>query len=130
MNVLRTGLQWLTDRLAEQAADEVRYERDGDSVLVQATYGEKMLKIDDGLGGVRLEWSDLDFCIKVSALAIAGEAITPRRHDRIFVEGAYGEVRVYEVMPLDSAGDSTHRLIHLGAMWRVHTKFRELEPYC
>lgn len=144
MNVLKTGLAWLTNRLADQAADAVRYERGGSSVIVPATYGEKMLRIDDGAGGVRMEWSDLDFCIPVAQLVlggtpsgtdddgvptgfVGGERIAPRRGDRIFVEGAYGETRVYEVMPLDSMGDSTHRLIHLGAMWRVHTKFVEVE---
>ena len=146
-NRLKTNLAWLTDRLVENAADVVRYERAGDSVLCRAIYGEKMLRIDDGMGGVRIEWSDLDFVIKTTQLVLGGtatavdddgvptaieggERIEPRRGDRIFVEGAYGESRVYEVFPLDSAGDSTHRLIHLGDAWRIHTKFRELEPDC
>lgn len=147
MNRLKQNLAWLTDRLTENAADVVRYERAGDSVLCRAVYGEKMLRIDDGAGGVRMEWSDLDFCIPVSQLVlggtatavdddgvptaiVGGERITPRRGDRIFVEGAYGETRVYRVMPLDSMGDSTHRLIHLGDAWRIHTKWVEEERDC
>lgn len=126
-NMLRTGLDWLTTSLAANAADEVIYSRGGDSVVVRATYGEKLLRLDDGEGGVRIEWADLDFCIPADQLVIAAEAIEPKRGDMIYVTGSDGATRTYRVSPLD--GDQCYRSIHLGSMVRVHTKHVGTEPY-
>lgn len=127
-NMLRTGLAKGADLLIEHAADPVRYSRGGDSVVVRAAYGEKMLRLMDADGGIRIEWVDLDFCIRASDLVLAGEAIEPERGDQISVTGDDGTIRIYEVLPMD--GDQPFRSIHLGAMYRVHAKLVGSERPC
>jgi len=82
-HLLRTGSNWLAEMLKEHASRPVAYRRGADEVSVQATIGRTLLKLDDGYGGVRMEWTDRDFQIHAADLMLAGNAVLPERGDRI-----------------------------------------------
>ena len=80
-NLLKDGLAFLTTQMQQYASEPVTYTRGVDSVLVLAVFGRKLLKLDDGMGGTRLEWTDLDFLIAADAdfAFTDGPPITPAR---------------------------------------------------
>jgi len=96
-DVLRNGSDWLADQLKEHASRPVVYRRGADEVSVQATIGRTLLKLDDGYGGVRMEWTDRDFLIHAADLVVAGNPTLPERGDLIR-ETQGGKTFVYEVM--------------------------------
>jgi hypothetical protein len=96
-DLLQTGLDWLADRLKEHASRPVIYRRGVQQVAVQATVGRTLLKLDDGYGGVRMEWTDRDFLIHAADLVLGGNAVLPERGDLIReTQGA--KTFIYEVM--------------------------------
>ncbi len=96
-DLLRTGSDWLAEMLKEHASRPVAYRRGADEVAVQATIGRTLLKLDDGYGGVRMEWTDRDFLIDAADLVIGGNAVLPERGD-VIRETQGGKTFVYEVM--------------------------------
>lgn len=96
-DLLQIGLAWLSDQLKEHASREVIYVRGADQVSVQATLGRTLLKLDDGYGGVRMEWTDRDFLIPAADLVLSGNPILPQRGDRIR-ETVGSQVFVFEVL--------------------------------
>jgi len=96
-DLLQTGLTWLADQLKAHASRAVIYERTGEQVTVQATLGRTLLKLDDGYGGVRMEWTDRDFLIQAADLVLAGNPVLPERGDRIR-ETVGAKVYVFEVL--------------------------------
>lgn len=96
-DVLHTGSDWLADQLKEHASRSVVYRRGTDEVAVQATIGRTLLKLDDGYGGVRMEWTDRDFMIHAADLVLNGNAVLPERGDLIH-ETQGDKTFVYEVM--------------------------------
>lgn len=96
-DLLETGQQWLADQLKTHASRSVVYVRGIEQVVVPATIGRTLLKLDDGYGGVRMEWTDRDFLISAADLLLAGNAATPERGDRIR-ETVGAQILVFEVM--------------------------------
>lgn len=82
-DLLQTGSDWLADQLKTHASRQVVYERAPEQVSVQATIGRTLLKLNDGYGGVRMEWTDRDFLIQAADLVLAGSPVLPERGDRI-----------------------------------------------
>lgn len=96
-DLLQFGLDWLGDQLKEHVSRPVVYRRGGDEANVQATIGRTLLKLDDGYGGVRMEWTDRDFLIHAADLVLGGNAVLPQRGDLVReTQGA--TTFVYEVM--------------------------------
>ena len=96
-DLLQTGLEWLSDQLKEHASREVVYERGAEQVAVQATLGRTLLKLDDGYGGVRMEWTDRDFLVQAADLVLAGNAVLPQRGDKVR-DTVGSQVFVFEVL--------------------------------
>jgi hypothetical protein len=96
-DLLRAGSDWLAEMLKEHASRSVAYRRGADEVLVQATIGRTLLKLDDGYGGVRMEWTDRDFLIHAADLVLGDSPTLPERGD-VIRETQGGKVFVYEVM--------------------------------
>lgn len=128
-DLLKTGLAWLSTQLNANAASEVDYLRGAESVTLRATFGEKLLKLQDEDGGLRMEWTDVDFLIPAADLVLGGARVEPRRGDLVRVEGDDGTARLYEVRPM--GGDPAWRYADPHrSMVRIHAKFAELiEPY-
>jgi hypothetical protein len=127
VDMIRSGLAWLTGQLAAHAAQTVTYARGYDQVDVPATLGAKLLRLDDGMGGIRLEWTDMDFLIPAADLNFEGAMVTPERGDLVHVTVGY-DVETYEVRPFGSEpcwrwSDPNHSMI------RVHTKRVSTELY-
>lgn len=96
-DLLARGLYWLTSQLQSHAAQPVVYRRGANDVTVLATFGRKLLKLDDGLGGVRMEWTDADFLVPADQLVVLRRRVLPERGDRVIVRRD-GRTRVYEVL--------------------------------
>jgi hypothetical protein len=86
-------------------------------------FGEQcrtLLKLDDGMGGVRMEWTDRDYLIRVEDLALGGSPAPPQRGDQIR-EVVGSEMLVYEV--LAPGGEPPWRWADPHRqMYRIHTK--------
>ena len=96
-DLLQTGSDWLADQLKTHASRPVVYRRGALQVAVQATVGRTFLKLDDGYGGVRMEWTDRDFLIQAADLVLGGAAVLPERGDKIR-ETQGTKTFIYEVM--------------------------------
>ncbi|MCE9530357.1 MAG: hypothetical protein K8T89_04380 [Planctomycetes bacterium] len=82
-DLLQFGSDWLADRLKEYVSRLVAYRRGTTEVVLRATIGRTLLKLDDGYGGVRMEWTDRDFLIHAADLVLDGHAVLPERGDLI-----------------------------------------------
>lgn len=104
-DVIKDGLAWLTGQLRDRVSQVVTYARGSDSVDVPAVIEMQMLKIDDGMGGIRIEYTDLEACIPTANLSFDGlTPVEPRRGDLIYRTMPY-DVQVFEIMPLDNNAD-------------------------
>lgn len=119
-DILKDGLAWLTRQLSTYAAETVTYTRGYDSVDVPAVFGKKLLKIDDGMGGIRVEWTDMDFLIPADSLRFGGDLVTPQRGDLIHITAPY-DVQTFEVLPFGSEPAWRWSDPHQ-SMYRIHTK--------
>jgi hypothetical protein len=115
VDLLRAGQQWLASKLKSHASSTVVYVRGANQVSVLAT-----MKLDDGYGGIRMQWTDRDFLIAPSDLIISGSAITPERGDTI-LETVGTKVYTYEVNAPGGEPawrwSDPHR-----SLYRIHTK--------
>ncbi len=119
-DMLEAANQWLAEKLQAHASRQVVYRRGSDEVALQATVGRTLLKLDDGYGGVRIQWTDRDFLIRAEELVLGGQKVLPQRGDQI-LETDGQETLVFEVM---APGDEPewrwsdpHRQV-----LRIHTK--------
>ena len=126
-DLLRDGLAFLTKQLKAYASVSIVYARGYDSVDVQATLGNKLLKLDDGFGGIRMEWTDLDLLIPAADLTFAygGDPITPERGDLVYLTQGH-QVQVYEVFPFGNEPPWRWADPHQ-SMYRIHAKWINTE---
>ncbi len=96
-DILQFGSDWLAEKLKAHASRPVVYRRGAVEVTVQATIGRTLLKLDDGYGGVRLEWTDRDFLIHAADLVLGSATVLPERGD-VIREMVGDRTLVYEVM--------------------------------
>jgi hypothetical protein len=96
-DLLQTGFDWLADQLKQHASRPVVYQRGAQQVAVQATVGYTLLKLDDGFGGVRMEWTDRDFLVHAADLVLGGSPVLPERSD-VIRETQGAKTFIYEVM--------------------------------
>jgi hypothetical protein len=96
-DLLKSGSDWLADMLKEHASRPVVYRRGAVEITVQATIGRTLLKLDDGYGGVRMEWTDRDFLIHAADLVLGAVVVLPERGD-VIRETQGDKTFVYEVM--------------------------------
>jgi hypothetical protein len=126
MHLLEWGQSWLNNQLQQFASREVVYQRGVSTLIVQATVGRTLLKLDDGYGGVLLQWTDRDFLIRAEDLVITGQTILPQRGDRVH-EVQSGVTYTYEVLapgkePVWKWSDLYRSLL------RIHTKQIQVQP--
>lgn len=124
-DLLQTGSDWLAEKLKTHASRQVEYKRGSTVALVQATIGRTLLKLDDGIGGVRMEWTDRDYLIQAVDLEAAGIGIPPQRGDRVAelrtIDGSGQHFELFEVLtpgqePHWRWSDTFFKLL------RIHTK--------
>jgi hypothetical protein len=119
-DLLREGQAWLTDQLHEHVATEVVYRRGAEEAAVRATIGRTLLQLDDGMGGVRMEWTDRDFLVRAADLALGGSPVPPQRGDQIR-EAAGTQTLMYEVLA-PGAEPPWRWADPYRQMYRIHTK--------
>jgi len=119
-DLLETGQAWLADQLKTHASRQVVYQRGAKQLAVQATIGRTLLKLDDGYGGIRMEWTDRDFLIQAADLVLGATMITPERGD--LIKDTVGAiVSTYEVAAY--GGEPPWRQSDpFGVLFRIHTK--------
>jgi hypothetical protein len=124
-DLLQNGQAWLADQLKEHASRQVVYQRGADQVSVQATIGRTKMQLDDGYGGVRIEWTDRDYLIQAADLVLNAEQIVPERGDRVLDTNGV-VTSIYEVMSFGS--EPPWRFSDpFGKLLRIHTKFVGVE---
>jgi hypothetical protein len=119
-DLLRLGQEWLANQLKTHASKTVVYARGANQTSVTAIIGRTLLKLEDGYGGVHMQWTDRDFLIPPDELVLAGAQVIPERGDTIR-EADNGKIYVYEVNvpgsePTWRWSDPHRRLL------RIHTK--------
>ena len=119
-DMLRAGQEWLANQLKTHASSTVVYLRGLNQTSVMAIIGRTLVKLEDGYGGVHMQWIDRDFLIAPSELVLAGLQVLPERGDTIR-ESLDGKVYIYEVNAPGSEppwrwSDPHRRLL------RIHTK--------
>ena len=126
-NILQTGASWLAGRLQASASRSVRYRRNGQEVTIRATPGRQLLRVGDGLGGSRVEWTDLDLIFPAADLVLGGATVEPRRGDEVRIARDDGKDDVYEVRGPD--GEPPWRYSDPGhTTLRVHLTLIRKEP--
>lgn len=115
-NRLADGEAWLNAKLRQSGSTSIEYRRGAQAVPLTATLGSTLLKLSDGAGGVRMEWTDKDFLIVAADLAAAGIVGEPKRGDRVVCEGI-----VYELLPIDGEPPWRWSDAHRTRL-RIHTK--------
>lgn len=127
-DMIADGLAWQTRKLKQYASKPVIYSRDLNSVQVQATFGMQLLKLDDGFGGIRLQWTDMDFLIPAADLFFfAGAPITPHRGDKIAIV-LPDWVKTFEVIPFEKEPPWRWSDPHQ-TMYRIHTKHIDTQQF-
>lgn len=123
-NLLQTGQAWLAGKLKAHAATSVVYDRGGQTVALEATFGRTDAeRVDENGIGIRAEITD--FIITAADLVIGGATTLPKRGDLIR-HTAGGVEKTYEVM---TVGDGHYRPSDpFGTMLRIHTKLTLTQP--
>lgn len=127
---MRSALAKLTSVMLAHASQAITYARGTDSVIVPAVIGNMLLKLDDGMGGLRMEYTDLDVIVPTTTLLFGDVPVTPTRGDLVFlpVKGD-SEVKVFEVSPYGS--EPCYRLADSAGQtaYRIHCKHIDTEPF-
>ena len=119
-DLLESGQDWLAGKLKAHASRGVLYLRGASQVAVSATIGRTLLKLDDGYGGIRMEWTDRDFLIQSADLNFGGGPIEPAAGDLI-KETVGATQTTYEVASFGS--DPPFRPSDpFAIVLRIHTK--------
>ena len=121
-DLLEQGAAWLDEQRHKHLTRTVTYVRGDDSVEVQAAIGQTNFRFDDRFGAT-IRHVARDYLIRTSDLVINGQAIEPRRGDRIR-EVIGGQALEHEVMsPNASGGEPEWRWSDpFGMTMRIHTK--------
>jgi len=98
-DLLRRGMAWLADQSRQQLAQQVQYARGAQSVPLQATFGQSLLKLEDGQGHLVMEWTDADIVIAAADLILGGVLTQPQRGDTVTTVYR-GNTLAYEVLPI------------------------------
>jgi hypothetical protein len=128
-DMLADGLAFLTKTLKASASQTVTYARGTQSVQAQATFGNKLLKLTDEFGQIRMQWTDMDFCIPASDLPFAtwSGPDNPDRGDLVYVsQPDQNQVQVFEVFPFGTEPPWRWADPHQ-SMYRVHCKYIDKE---
>jgi hypothetical protein len=126
-DMLSYGLSWLSNELITNASEPITYVRGTSYVDVQATLGKKLLKLDDGLGGIRMEWTDMDFLIKANDLTFDGVQVIPERGDLVYMQ-LMNQMQIFEVTPFGGTEPAWVWCDPFQTMYRIHTKYVDANP--
>ena len=95
-NMLEDSSAWLEAMRKKHLASSVKYCRDGECVIVQATVGRTVFQIARDMNPFE-RFESRDYLVTATDLVFQGNAVLPRRGDTIREEQD-GKVYVYEVM--------------------------------
>lgn len=126
-NILKSGMAYLTQQMLLHASETIVYSRGNDSVEVQAVLGKKLLKIDDGQGGFRIEVTDLDVLVAADDLVLASERVTPQRGDLVLLTTDY-DTQTFEVLPIGSE-PAWRWSDPFQSMFRIHAKHIDTDQF-
>ena len=122
-DVLQDAVDWLAEVRASHLAQQVTYRRGNQQVTLVATFGAKLLKVNDGHGGVKLTRSDRDFIVTHSALNFGAGPTLPVNGDLIDVTTPAGEELRFEVAPPGPKEPAWQWADPYSVTLRCHSKF-------
>lgn len=127
-DLMARGMAWLNGSggmLMRHLSQPVVYRRGSVAVALCATVGQKLLKLNDGEGGVVMEWTDADFLIPTADLLDSEIGGTPQRGDTV-KQLRNGVYHTYEV--LAPGGEPPWRYSDpYQYMLRIHAKLVKTE---
>jgi len=91
-NILKKGIEFLSDKLKAHASQTVVYKRGLEAVTIQATFGKTDYKIEDD-SGFQIGGHITDFLFAASDLIIDGVLTTPKAGDQIQTDSALYEAQ-------------------------------------
>lgn len=121
-DLLQRGTEWLAGKLQRHASREVVYRRGDASVSMLVTVGKTLLRLSDGYGGTKMQWTDRDYIFTRVDLFLDGALTLPQAGDTI-EEVIDGTLRVFEVLS-PGTGEPHYKLDPHERLFRVHTKER------
>ncbi len=99
VDVLEDAAEWLGEQFEEHVSRLVRYERDGEFVLLKVTVGRTEYQASNEYGGIINKWTDRDFIFPAEDLVFSDGRATPEEGDKIHELDPNDSVnRTYEVM--------------------------------
>jgi hypothetical protein len=119
-------MAWLANSLITSASQTVSYYRGLQYVQVQATFGRKLLRLENLDGGVRTQWTDMDFLIRATDLILNGSPIFPTRKDVIVITAPLS-VQSFEVAPYGPTDPPWRWSDPYQNMMRIHTKLINIQ---
>ncbi len=122
-NLFEVGARFLANKLIEHGSVDAVYARGYEQVSVKAVLGSKLLRVDDGMGGLRIVWTDMDVLIPGGDLAflLASEPPNPDRGDLLYITLPYEDVQTFEVFPME--GEPAWRWADpFRNLYRIHMK--------
>lgn len=98
-NIMQTAAAALAQQMKAVASIPAVYRRGVESVSVRVWLGRKLLKLDDGQGGFRIEWTDIDVMMCAADLHFDDDVpLEPMRGD--LLDLTYGsETQTFEAFP-------------------------------
>lgn len=97
MNLFERSNAWLERALGNAAGVEITYTRGIDSVVIEDVEVGRTAFASNMHNAARLEFSERDYLIPAASLILGGQAVTPRKGDRI-AEVVAGELLTFELM--------------------------------
>jgi hypothetical protein len=126
-NLLATGAAWLAGRLKAYASSPIVYRRGDSAVALCATFGKTLLRLDDGLGAVRIEWTDKDYIISADDLVLDDQVVRPAQNDIIEYDDGTS-IHTYQVLPYGPDEPQWRWCDPHMKMIRIHCKRISTEP--
>ncbi len=117
-NLLKTGVAWLRDQLAEHAGVTFTY-RIGNlaSAPLTGTLGQSLHRVGE-TASISVVRTDRDLLTDPAKLILGGQVQTPARGHRVEITIG-GKLQVFEVQP-PADGEPVYRMEPTGQLMRIH----------
>jgi hypothetical protein len=121
-DVLQSSAVWLAQQRDASTAQSIVYRRGAQSIGMSATFGQSLLKLTDGHGGVKIERTERDLIVTAATLNFGAGPVQPQRGDLADWINPAGQTLRYEVMA--PPNEPEYRADPWGVSLRIHLKFK------
>jgi hypothetical protein len=122
-DVLQTAATWLAKQRDANTTQMIVYRRAAQYIIISATFGQSLLKLTDGHGGVKIERTERDLIVTATELDFGAGPVQPQRGDFADWTNPAGQTLRYEVMAPPNEPEY-RRADPWGVTLRIHLKFK------